>query len=90
MSTTMGVKLDDETRTRLSKLGKAKKRSTHWVMKEAIHRYLEVEERYEREKAEDQARWNRYMETGSAIPHEEVKTKLVELAKQARVKANAT
>ena len=84
----MGVKLDEETRTRLSNLGKAKKRSTHWLMKDAIHRYLEVEERYEREKAEDQARWDRYLETGIAIPHEDVMAKLDTRAKQARENAN--
>ena len=45
--TTMGVKLDRETRDRLQKLGKARNRSSHWLMLEAIRRYLEVEERYE-------------------------------------------
>ena len=45
--TTMGVKLDRETRDRLQKLGKARNRSSHWLMREAIRRYLEVEERYE-------------------------------------------
>lgn len=89
MSTTMGVKLDDETQARLRELGKVRKRSPHWLMKEAIDRYLDVEERYEREKAEDQARWDRYMETGIAIPHEEVMAKLDERAKQAREKAQA-
>ena len=34
--TTMGVKLDRETRARLQKLGKARNRSSHWLMREAI------------------------------------------------------
>ena len=72
MSTTVGVKLDAQTRHRLKKLGKAKDRSTHWLMKEAIERYLEREEQYEREKAEDNARWERYLETGSAIDSQEM------------------
>ena len=39
-TTTMGVKLDRETRDRLQKLGKARNRSSHWLMREAIRRYL--------------------------------------------------
>jgi predicted transcriptional regulator len=89
-TTTMGLKLDDETRARLKKLGELKQRSSHWLMKEAIHRYLDAEERYEREKAEDLARWQRYLDTGTAVPHETVKSRLDELAKQAALKARAT
>ena len=89
-ATTMGVKLDDETRARLKKLGELKQRSTHWLMREAIYRYLDAEERYEHEKAEDSARWQRYLETGTAIPHEDVKARLDALAKQAAQRARAT
>ena len=82
-TTTVGVKLDDETRARLRNLGQAKQRSTHWMVKEAVARYLEVEERYERERAEDLARWERYVETGHAVPHETVRAWLDELAAEA-------
>ena len=82
-TTTVGVKLDDETRARLKNLGQAKQRSTHWMVKEAVARYLEVEERYERERAEDLARWERYVETGHAVPHETVTAWLAELAAEA-------
>ncbi len=82
-TTTVGVKLDDETRARLKKLGQAKQRATHWMVKEAVARYLEVEERYERERAEDLARWERYVETGHAVPHETVTAWLDELAVEA-------
>jgi predicted transcriptional regulator len=67
--TTMGVKLDSETRARLQKLGQARNRSSHWLMREAIRRYLEIEKRYEQEKAEDQARYQAYLETGHHISH---------------------
>jgi predicted transcriptional regulator len=86
-STTMGVKLDDETRVRLQKLGELKQRSPHWLMQEAIHRYLDAEERYEREKAEDLARWQRYLTTGTALPQADVKTRLAALIRQAEQKA---
>ncbi len=45
VTTTVGVKLDKETRARLKKLGDAKQRSAHWLMKDAISRYLDAEER---------------------------------------------
>jgi len=64
---TVGVKLDEETRERLRRLGEAKSRSAHWLMKEAIERYLDDEEHYEREKAEDRERWRRYVETGRVV-----------------------
>ena len=82
-TTTVGVKLDDETRARLKTLGQAKQRSTHWMVKEAVARYLEVEEHYERERAEDLARWERYVETGHALPHDTVTAWLDELAAEA-------
>ena len=50
------------------------------MVEEAAARLLKVEERYEREKAEDMARWERYVETGSAVPHETVTAWLDELA----------
>ena len=80
---TMGVRLDEEIRNRLKRLGELKQRSTHWLMKEAIHRYLEEEERYEREKAEDLDRWHRFLETDTAIPHERVKARIQQLAEVA-------
>ena len=86
-TTTVGVKLDGETRERLKQLGDTRQRSTHWLMKEAIGRYLETEERYEREKAEDLARWQRYVETGAAVPHADAVTRLNALAEEAARKA---
>ncbi len=84
---TIGVKLDEKTRERLKKLGDAKQRSTHWLMKDAIARYLASEERYELEKAEDLARWQRYVDTGNALSHEDVKARLEVMAKEAAHRA---
>ena len=78
--TTVGVKLDRVTRNRLRKLGEAKRRSAHWLMKDAITRYLESEERYERERAEDLARWQRFVDTGTSVPHGGAKARLEALA----------
>jgi predicted transcriptional regulator len=77
---TQGVKLDDNTRLRLRALGEVRHRSPHWLMKAAIERYLDQEERYEREKREDMERWEAYRLTGEAIPHEAATAWLGKLA----------
>jgi hypothetical protein len=58
-------------------------------MREAIRRYLEVEERYEQEKAEDQARYQAYLETGTHISQADMMAWLDQLAAQAAQKAQA-
>lgn len=70
--TTVGVKLDEETRDRLKRLGVLKQRTPHWIMREAIRTYLDHEERIERERMEDLERWQRYQATGRHVPHEAV------------------
>jgi len=86
-TTTVGVKLDDETRARLKMLGEARQRSTHWLMREAIRLFLDTEERYEREKAEDLGRWERYLATGEHLDHEEMGAWLDGLAEEASERA---
>jgi predicted transcriptional regulator len=70
--TTTGIKLDAQTLERLKSLAEAKDRSVHWLMKEAIGRYLVDEERFEREKAEDEARYQHFLDTGSHVTAEEM------------------
>ena len=82
-TTTTGVKLDPETRERLKRLGEAKQRSTHWMVKEAIAQYLTNEERFELEKAEDEERWQRYLDTGTHIADDEMQEWLSGLAERA-------
>ncbi|HSX31683.1 MAG TPA: ribbon-helix-helix protein, CopG family [Candidatus Saccharimonadales bacterium] len=80
MSTTQALKLDDETNERLKTLAQKRDRSAHWLMREALQRYLTEEERYEREKAEDLAEYENYMLTGKAVDNETVTSWLNELA----------
>ena len=76
----IGVKLDELTRERLRDLAEAKSRTPHWLVKEAISEYLIREERRERERIEDQERWERYVLTDEAVPHERVQRWLGVLA----------
>ena len=81
MSTTsVAIKLDADTRERLKSLGEARQRTPHWLMKQAIARYLEEEEAYEQEKEEDDACWQRYLDTGAHIGDDEMEAWLQELA----------
>ena len=80
MSTTQAVKLDDETNNRLKALAQQRNRSAHWLLRDALQRYLIEEERYEREKTEDLAEYEDYLLTGKAIDNDTVTAWLNDLA----------
>lgn len=69
-TTTMGVKLDEETRDRLKTLAEMRRRSSHWLMKEAINQYLEREEEIEQRNREADEAWQDYQSTGLHVSHE--------------------
>lgn len=73
MSSSLALKLDEETRRRLQALGQLRDRSPHWLMKKAVLEYLEREESYEQEKQEDLARWEQYRLAGRGVPHASVR-----------------
>ena len=76
MSTTQGIKLDEETTKRLKSLAQQRNRSAHWMMRTAILDYLDREEHYERERKEDTERWEHYVLTGKAISEEAAELRL--------------
>lgn len=71
---TTSVKLDDDTRARLQRLAETRRRSAHWVMREAIEQYLSREEAREDFKQEALASWAAYQETGLHLSGEETRT----------------
>ena len=80
MSTSsVAVKLDAKVKARIQNLGKAKDRSSHWLMKRAILEYLEKEEKIEQENLEDKQRWEHFAQTGEAIEHNDMKAWLKSL-----------
>lgn len=80
MSITQAIKLDDETNNRLKVLAQQRNRSAHWLLRDALQRYLAEEERYEREKAQDLAEYEDYLLTGKAVSNDTVASWLNELA----------
>ena len=57
---------------RLKKLAEKKKRSSHWLAKEAISQYLDREEAAERFKQETIDRWEKYRTTGKTVANDAV------------------
>ena len=66
------IKLPEQDRERLKKIGEAKKRSVHWLAKEAITQFIEREEAAERFHQETLAAWEEYRQTGRSVPNDAV------------------
>jgi predicted transcriptional regulator len=68
----IAVKLPEDERQRLGRLAEIRKRSPHWLAREAISQYLDREEAVERFKQETLARWEEYRQTGKTVPNDVV------------------
>lgn len=70
----MTVKLEGSERDRLKVLATAKKRTPHYLMREAIQKYLEEEEAEQRFIAAGEASLSHYQQTGLHITLDELRT----------------
>jgi predicted transcriptional regulator len=61
---TTSLKLDREVKTRVQRLATARRRSPHWLMREAIEEYVEREEKREQFRRAALAAWDHYQTTG--------------------------
>ena len=68
----MAVKLEPEMKERLLRLAAAKRRSPHWIMKEALKEYTEKEEREENLRQETLKRWETYKVSEKSVDNETV------------------
>lgn len=68
---TTSLKLDAQTKERLQRLASARRRSAHWLMREAIEQYIEREEARERLRHDALAAWAGYQATGEHVTAEE-------------------
>ncbi|ECE0486558.1 ribbon-helix-helix protein, CopG family [Salmonella enterica subsp. enterica] len=73
------IKLDDELKSRIQQLAENRRRSAHWIMREAIAQYVEREERKEAFHQEALQAWNGYQQTGLHVTAEQADTWLAEL-----------
>ena len=60
----VSVKLDHDTRARIVRLATSRRRTTHWMMREAIGQYVEREEKRESFRQDGIAAWNAYQADG--------------------------
>jgi predicted transcriptional regulator len=64
---TTSLKLDAELKNRVQRLAEARRRSAHWIMRDAIEQYVEREERRQRLHQDALAAWEDYQATGQHI-----------------------
>lgn len=69
---TVALRLDAQTQERLKHLGQYKDRSPHYLMKEAVEKYLSEEEALQAELQLTHARWEKFALTGEAIANEDI------------------
>ena len=68
---TTSVKLDSKTKERVQRLAAFRRRSPHWVMREAIEQYVEREEKREQFRQDALAAWTHYQTTGLHVTSDE-------------------
>jgi len=76
---TTSLKLDVRTKKRVQQLASARRRSAHWVMREAIEQYVEREEKREQFRQDALSAWAHYQTTGLHATAEEADTWLAKL-----------
>jgi predicted transcriptional regulator len=83
------VEIDQDLHARLSRLSEQRHCTTQSLAQAAVIQYLEREERSERERLEDLARWRRYEDTGECLGHQEMMDFLESKAREAAERARA-
>ena len=68
----LSVKLDPDTRTRIENLAAVRRRSTNWIMRDAIQQYVECEEKRETFRQDTLKAWEEFQATGLYTTTEEV------------------
>jgi predicted transcriptional regulator len=79
MAVTTSLKLDDEIKGRVGRLAVARRRSAHWLMREAIEQYVEREEKREQLRQSALTAWEDYQATGLHVTAEEADAWLARL-----------
>ncbi len=72
MATATSIKLDDQLKGRVQHLAEARKRTPHWIMREAIAQYVEREEKREALRQDTLEAWEEFRETGLHATADEV------------------
>lgn len=76
----MSVKLDPDTRARLDQLAKSRRRTPHWMLREAVAQYVEREEKREAFREDTLKAWKAYRANGLHVRADEADEWLAQLA----------
>ncbi|MBB3558708.1 CopG family ribbon-helix-helix protein [Sinorhizobium sp. B11] len=72
MASPTSLKLDDELKSRVQHLAEVRRRSSHWIMREAIAQYVEREEKREALRQQTLDAWDEFQATGLHVTGDEV------------------
>ena len=78
-ASTTSLKLDLELKERVQRLAQARRRSAHWIMREAVEQYVGREEKREQLRRDVLAAWADYQATGLHATAEEADVWLAKL-----------
>lgn len=87
MATPTSIKLDDDLKGRIQHLAEARRRSAHWLMREAVEQYVEREEKRESFRQDTLRAWEDYQATGLHATADEVEKWLASWGKDNEVPA---
>jgi predicted transcriptional regulator len=73
------LKLDRAVKERVYRLASVRRRSPHWIMREAVEQYVEREEKREQLRQDALAAWAAYQTTGLHVTAEEADAWLAKL-----------
>ena len=76
---TTSLKLDSAIKERVHRIAAARRRSPHWVMREAVEQYVEREEKREKFRQDAMAAWTHYQTTGFHVTAAEADAWLAKL-----------
>ncbi len=78
-TSTTSLKLDPELKGRVQRLAEARRRSAHWLMREAVEQYVTREEKREHLRQDALAAWSHFQTTGLHATAEEADAWLAKL-----------
>ncbi|MGJ0637207.1 CopG family ribbon-helix-helix protein [Xenorhabdus bovienii] len=76
----VSVKIEPTMKARMERLGESRDRSMHWLLTDAIKKYVEQEEKREALKEAVQQSWLSFQETGLHVSSDEAYDWLISLS----------
>jgi predicted transcriptional regulator len=78
-TSTTSLKLDRAVKERVKRIATARRRTAHWILREAVEQYVEREEKREQLRQDALAAWFDYQETGRHLTLDEADAWLAKL-----------